>query len=175
MRYVALLRGINVGRHRRISMGDLRGVFEELGLDDVSTYLLSGNVLFASGLPAARLTARLERAIAEELAPGVSILLRTKRELAKVAAANPFGSHDVSTLHVTFLEKRPSAARARTLDPELGAPDEFRLLGKEIYLRYPHGYGRSKLTNAYFEKQLGVAATTRNWKTVTALAELAGG
>ena len=171
MRCVALLRGINVGRHRRVSMADLRGLFESLGLDDVSTYLQSGNVLFESTMPTTRLGSLLERSIAEELAPGVSVLLRTRSELAKIEAANPFGGKDVSNLHVAFLEKRPAAARVRELDPELGAPDEFRLQGKEIYLHYPNGYGRSKLTNGYFEKQLGVVATTRNWKTVTALAE----
>lgn len=175
MRYVALLRGINVGRHRRISMADLRRVFEDAGLEGVSTHLQSGNVLFAGKGPGARLTARLERAIEDELAPGVSVLLRSKSELAKIVAANPFDGHEVSKLHVTFLAKRPTATRARALDPELGAPDEFRLHGRELYLHYPKGYGRSKLTNAYFEKQLGVVATTRNWRTVTALAELARG
>lgn len=156
-------------------MADLRRVFEDAGLEDVSTYLQSGNVLFASKRSGARLASSLERAIHEELAPGVSVLLRSKTELAQVVAANPFEGREVSKLHVTFLEKRPGPARARTLDPDLAAPDEFRLRGRELYLHYPNGYGRSKLTNAYFEKQLGVAATTRNWRTVTALAELAGG
>jgi len=174
MRYVALLRGINVGRHRRISMSDLRRVFEDVGLEDVSTYLQSGNVLFAGKGSAAPLASRLERAIHAELVPGVSVLLRSRAELAKIATSNPFAGHDTSKLHVTFLGKRPTAARARTLDPELAAPDEFRLHSRELYLHYPKGYGRSKLTNAYFEKQLGVVATTRNWKTVTTLAELAG-
>jgi len=175
MRYVALLRGINVGRHRRISMSDLRRVFEDVGCEDVSTYLQSGNVLFAGKGSGARLASRLERAIHAELAPGVSVLLRSRAELARIASSNPFTGHDMSKLHVTFLEKRPPAARARALDPELAEPDEFRLRGRELYLHYPNGYGRSKLTNAYFEKQLGVVATTRNWKTVTALAEGAGG
>ena len=175
MRYVALLRGINVGRHRRISMADLRRVLENAGLDDVSTYLQSGNVLFMGKGPEARLASTLEQAIREELAPGVSVILRSKTELARIASTNPFERHDPAKLHVTFLDTRPTAARARTLDPELAAPDEFRLRGRELYLHYPKGYGRSKLTNAYFEKQLRVVATTRNWRTVTTLAELVGG
>ena len=76
-------------------------------------------------------------------------------------------------LHVTFLAEKPDVARVRELDPERAEPDEFKVVGQEIYLHCPNGYGRSKLTNAYFEKKLGVAATTRNWKTVTKLAELA--
>ena len=172
MRYVALLRGINVGAHRRVSMTDLRRVFEELGFGGVSTHLQSGNVLFEGKGSAARLEAKLERAIDERLAPGVSVLLRTRTELARIATANPFASREASKLHVTFLEKRPPRGRAAALDPAVGAPDEFQLVGREIYLHFPGGYGRSKLSNAYFEKQLGVVATTRSWKTVTALAEL---
>jgi len=175
VRYVALLRGINVGAHRRISMADLRSLFDELGCAEARTYLQSGNVVFESNRSASRLAPALERAIADRLAPDVSVLLRAKSELTKVTDANPFAAHEQSKLHVTFLAKRPTRGRAAALDPTAGAPDEFRLLGRELYLYYPGGYGRSKLSNAYFEKALGVAATTRNWKTVTALAELLRG
>ena len=75
---------------------------------------------------------------------------------------------------MTFLAEKPARAKVGKLDPALGKPDEFRVVGQTIYLHCPNGYGRTKLTNNYFEKQLGVAATTRNWKTVTKLAELAG-
>jgi len=153
-------------------MADLRRLVEELGFGDVSTHLQSGNVLFEATSGAGRLEPRLERAIAEGLAPGVSVVVRTRTELAKVVAANPFTGRDLSKLHVTFLQERPSRARAATLDPGFGAPDEFRVLGRELYLHFSDGSGRSKLSNAYFEKQLGVVATTRNWRTVTALAEL---
>jgi len=156
-------------------MADLRGLFDELGFGDVSTHLQSGNVLFEGKGSARQLETKLERAIGERLAPGVSVLLRTKAQLARVVTGNPFASREISKLHVTFLEKPPPRGRATALDPAVGTPDEFRLVGREIYLHYPGGYGRSKLSNAYFEKQLGVVATTRNWKTVTALAELAGG
>lgn len=156
-------------------MSDLRKVFADLGLDDVSTYLQSGNVLFESSASVRDLKRRLEQEIGERLATGVSVLLRTKRELATIVEANPFAKQDVSKLHVTFLEKRPAKARAEALDPAEGAPDEFRLRGREAYLYFPGGYGHSKLSNAYFEKKLGVVATTRNWKTVTSVAKLAGG
>ena len=87
------------------------------------------------------------------------------------------GAEDVKTYvqsgNVVFKSADGARARVGKLDPERGKPDEFRLVGQQIYLHCPNGYGRTKLTNAYFEKQLGVAATTRNWKTVTKVAELA--
>ena len=78
------------------------------------------------------------------------------------------------SLHVTFLDKKPKQAFVKALDPASSPPDELRVVGREVYLLCPKGYGRSKLSNAFFEKRLGVVATTRNWRTVRTLAELAG-
>jgi uncharacterized protein (DUF1697 family) len=91
-----------------------------------------------------------------------------------VLGGNPFvkGKKDPTKLHVTFLAENPARAKVSKLDPERAEPDEFRVVGRQVYLHCPNGYGRSKLTNAYFEKQLGVPATTRNWRTVTKLGEL---
>jgi uncharacterized protein (DUF1697 family) len=99
------------------------------------------------------------------------VLLRTRAELAKLVAGNPFlrAGKDPSTLHVTFLADVPGGARIEA--PGSGA-DEFRIVRREVYVHCPNGYGRSKLSNAFFEKKLGVVATTRNWRTVTTLAEL---
>ena len=154
-------------------MADLRRLAGDLGLSDVSTYLQSGNVVFESRASARTLAGKLEREIRERLGHDVSVLLRSKDHLAKVMAGNPFAAKDVSKLYVTFLAKPPRKERVAALEPAVGAPDEFRVNGREIYLHFPGGYGRSQLSNAYFEKQLGVIATTRNWKTVTSLAKLA--
>jgi uncharacterized protein (DUF1697 family) len=91
-----------------------------------------------------------------------------------VVAANPFldGSADLAKLHVTFLAEAPDPERAARLEAPAGQPDELSLAGREVYLHTPDGYGRSKLSNAFLEKRLGVAATTRNWKTVGKLKEL---
>jgi uncharacterized protein (DUF1697 family) len=174
--YVALLRGINLGAKKRISMPNLRALVSSLGADDVTTYVQSGNVVFKSAEGSAKLVGAIERRIRRDLGMTVKVLLRTRPQLAKVVAGNPFAKRvkDPTKLHVTFLAETPSRSRVRRLDPEHGAPDEFRVVGKEVYLHCPNGYGRSKLTNAFFEKELGVAATTRNWKSVTKLAELAG-
>jgi uncharacterized protein (DUF1697 family) len=173
--YVALLRGINLGGRNKVSMADLRALFASLGAEEVATYVQSGNVIFKSADASAKLIEATERRIRRDLGLSVTVLLRTRPQLAKVLAGNPFANdeREATKLHVTFLAAKPDRTRVRELDPERAEPDEFRVAGQEIYLRCPNGYGRSKLTNAYFEKQLGVAATTRNWKTVRKLVELA--
>jgi uncharacterized protein (DUF1697 family) len=174
--YVALPRGINLGARNKISMADLRALFVALGHEEVATHLQSGNVIFRSpgGGKAADLIAAIERRIKRDLALDVTVLLRSKAQLAKIQAGNPFAGRtkDPTKLHVTLLADTPDRARVRDLDPKAGGPDEFRVVGREVYLHCPNGYGKSKLSNAYFEKQLGVVATTRNWRTVAKLAEL---
>jgi uncharacterized protein (DUF1697 family) len=176
--YVALLRGINLGARNKIAMPALRELFAGLEAEDVQTYVQSGNVVFKSaGSDRAKLTTAIEKGIRREFGHDVTVLLRTGAELAGIVKRNPFaeGGHDDKSLHVTFLAGTPDRARVRALDPDRHAPDEFRVLRGEVFLHFPDGYGRSKLSNAYFEKQLGVAATTRNWRTVTTVAKLAQG
>jgi uncharacterized protein (DUF1697 family) len=170
-----MLRGINIGSRRRVSMSDLRAAFEALGADEVQTYVQSGNVVFRSADAAGKLVGRVERKIHAEFGADVAVIVRTQAEMARVLKANPFlqeGS-DTTALHVTFLAEKPDPAKVRGLTAPTAAADEFAVIGREVYLHCPDGYGRTKLNNAFFEKKLGVAATTRNWKTVTALADLA--
>jgi uncharacterized protein (DUF1697 family) len=176
-RYVALLRGINLGARNKIAMADLRELFGRLGAEDVATYVQSGNVVFRSRAGRSELVQEIERRIAQELGLEIRVLLRTSTELAKLVAGNPFAKseNDPLKLHATFLADTPAAARVRALDSKPFEPDDFAVAGRDVYLHTPNGYGRSKLSNAYFEKQLAVAATTRNWKTVTSLAALASG
>jgi uncharacterized protein (DUF1697 family) len=176
--YVALLRGVNLGARNKVSMADLRTLIESLGAEDVQTYVQSGNVVFKSRVrSAAKLAGDIEQGISREFGLEISVMLRTSKQLAEVVAGNPFEASeaDGTKLHVTFLAEAPKRSRALTLEPESFEPDAFHVHGREVYLHTPKGYGRSKLSNAYFEKQLGVAGTTRNWNTVTKLAELARG
>ena len=173
--YVALLRGINVGGHQKIRMSDLRTLMEGLGHEAVATYLQSGNAVFRSPRKGdAGLASALEKAIAGELGLTVTVLVRSAAELAGVVDGTPYGDRgaDAKQLHVAFLSAAPTAAAVKKLDAAQFAPDELEVAGREVYLHYPNGYGRTKLTNAVLERRLGVAATTRNWRTVTALAEL---
>jgi uncharacterized protein (DUF1697 family) len=174
--YVAMLRGINVGGKNKIKMSDLQALFVGLGHAVVTTYIQSGNVVFTSGAKsAAAVTAAIEQRIVREFGSEVSIVLRTKAELAKVIAGNPFAVGDLAKVHVTFLAQKPEAPLVRALAEHRSPPDEFRVVGREVYLRCPNGYGKTKLNNTFWERKLKVAATTRNWNTVTKLIELAGG
>ncbi|MFC4018868.1 DUF1697 domain-containing protein [Micromonospora sp. GCM10011542] len=177
-RYVALLRGVNVGS-TRIAMADLRRLVEALGHDDVRTYLQSGNVVFGSTVrDAEKLAGGIERAIADELGLTVPVLVRSARELAAVADGSPYAERekDSARLLVAFLRSAPTKSAVAGLTVPGGENVAFTVTGREVHLHYPDGgYGRSKFTNAYLEKKLGVMATTRNWKSVQALAELAAG
>jgi uncharacterized protein (DUF1697 family) len=176
--FVALLRGINLAGRNRVSMPELRSALEALGLEDVVTYIQSGNVVFRSRTGGAQqLAAGIEGQIAEAFGIEVVVFLRTPAELANVAGGNPFlrAGADPSKLHVVFLSGRPAKTAAAELDPGRSPPDEFSLEGREIYLHLPNGFGRSKLTIDYFERRLGVGATARNWKTLTKLVALTGG
>lgn len=173
--FVALLRGVNVAGRNRVSMPELRSALDSLGLEDVVTYIQSGNVVFRSRTGGAeKLAAAIEGAIAETFGIAVVVMLRTPAELAKVGAGNPFlrAGADPSKLHVIFLGGRPAPKAAAQLDPERSPLDEFRLDGREVYLHLPNGFGRSKLTVDYFERRLGVAGTARNWKTLGKLIAL---
>ncbi|HET6683633.1 MAG TPA: DUF1697 domain-containing protein [Gaiella sp.] len=172
--FAALLRAVNLGSRNRVPMAELRALAERLGAEDVRTYVQSGNVVFRSSQAADVLAAELHEAIQERFGLDIAVVVRTGAQLAKIAARNPFAGPGVEdrTLHVAFLAETPSRARIRELDPGFAAPDVLRVVGRHVYLHYPNGYGRTKLTNTVLERRLGVAATTRNWRTVTALAEL---
>jgi uncharacterized protein (DUF1697 family) len=173
--YVALLRGINVGGSTKVGMDALRRSFEALGYAGAKTYLQSGNVVFdAPAGAASRLAGEIEGRLAQDFGRTIPVLVRTGQDLARLVDHNPFlsGESDLTKLHVTFLSEEPDPARAARLEAPAGAPDAFPLAGRELYLHCPNGYGRTKLNNAFVERRLGVPATTRNWKTVTALRDL---
>ena len=173
--YAALLRGINVGRNKRIGMADLRKLMEGLGHESVKTHLQSGNIVFESPTRSdGALETAIEGAIASELGMDVTVIVRRADELAAVVAGSPFDGRtdDPKKIHVAFLSEQPKAAAVKGFDAEEFAPDELEVIGREVYLLYPDGYARTKLTNAVLEKKLGVRATSRNSRTVKALADL---
>lgn len=171
--YVAMLRGINVGGHAKVSMVDLRDSFAEMGFDAPRTYIQSGNLLFATSTAPAKLRTMLEEGLEARFGLEIKVVLRTGAQLADVVARNPLasGGRDPSKLHVTFLATKP--ATSTPSGPRTFLPDEFRLSGREVYVHCPEGYGRTKLNNAFFERSLDVVATTRTWRTVTTLADMA--
>lgn len=177
-RYIALLRGINVGGNKKVPMAQLRELMEGLGYTDVATLLQSGNAVFTSKEKnPARVATQLEAAIAREFGFEVAVVIRTRDELAAVIQANPLpGAEEApSRFLVTFLSGAPDPKRFEQLDPAAYLPDEFRLVGREIYARFPNGVGTSKLATVLGGTRLGVTPTARNWSTVTKLLELADG
>jgi len=164
--WVGLLRAVNVGG-RKLSMSSVVEVVTAAGGADARTYLQSGNVVFSSSR---RVADGLSAALSAAAGFDVPVLLRSAKDLAAVVAGQPFEGPE-SAWHVTFLASKPRSAS--TLDPSGYGSDSFAVVGREVYLRTPNGYGRTKLTNALFERKLGVVATTRNWRTVSALAEMA--
>lgn len=175
MRYVALLRGVNVGGYSKLSMSDLRDLLLSLELTDVTTYLQSGNAVFTSPRNDSTEIAReIEQKIANGLGVKTRVLLRTPDELDAVIGGNPFPEAVASprTLHVVFLSEQPDDARLREIDAQQFSPDEFRAGNRVIYLKLPAGAGNSKLGNAFWERRLGQIATARNWNTVTKLLSL---
>jgi uncharacterized protein (DUF1697 family) len=178
-RWVALLAAINIGGKTTVPMAQLRAVFADLGYRDVQTYIQSGNVVFAEDTgDEGTVIAAIRPALSATFGWDIEVLLRTAPELAAVVAGNPFleRQDDPTKLLVTFLSAEPAADRAARLQqPPAGETGEVRLVGREVYVHAPDGYGRSKLNNAYLAKALGVTATTRNWKSVIKLHELATG
>lgn len=168
--YVALLRGINLGSRNKIAMPALKQLFQGLGQTEVSTYIQSGNVVFApapGGCGVAELRRCIEKRITEQFGLDIVVLLRSADELAQVVAGNPYQGRD--GVHATFLGEQPSGQLQRPP----GESAECTLGVGVVYLYCPDGYGRTKLNNAFIERRLGTAATTRNWRTVTTLLGLA--
>lgn len=171
---VALIRGINVGGRSKLSMAELRSTLSDAGFPDVRSHIQSGNLLITPSSGQKELAKTLEQAIKVGFGLEVRVITRTRKELDVIIARNPFLSPGMkpSSLHVIFLESAPPSKKVADLDPDRSPPDRFALSGKEIYLLYPNGSGRSKLSLDYFERNLGVSGTARNWNTETKLLEL---
>lgn len=173
---VALLRGINVGGNNKLPMRDLAAIFEALGCRDVRTYIQSGNVVArAPASTVASLSEAVSKGIRDGFGLTVPVVLRTGAELASVVADNPFlaAGSDPTTLHVMFLRDVPTAAQVASLDTARSPGDAFAVRGRDVFLHCPNGFGRTKLTNEYFDRKLSTVSTVRNWKTVLTLLEMA--
>jgi uncharacterized protein (DUF1697 family) len=171
--WVALLRGINVGRGKRIAMADLRGMLEGLGYADVRTHGQSGNVAFTFRQSKAdSLEQQISTSSRTDFGMDVVVFVRTAAEFAAAFDANPFVARGVASneLHAAFLSAEPSTATAAGIDRKAHLPDEFAFGKGVVYLRLPHGIMGSTLPD--WDRVLGVRATQRNWNTTTRLRQL---
>lgn len=175
--YIALLRGINIGGHKVINMESLRDLFRDAGFEGVRSYIQSGNVLFESRFrSSAKLTDRLESMVSDRLGWQIPIMVRSAAELCHAFESNPFVSEpgiDPARLHTIFLSRPLTRREATTLEPASGSGDRAVSMGSEVYVHYPNGTARATVTYARIETQFGLAATVRNWRTVTALVQMA--
>ncbi|TAL67153.1 MAG: DUF1697 domain-containing protein [Bacteroidetes bacterium] len=175
--YISILRGINVSGQKKIQMADLKVLYEELKFKDVITYIQSGNVIFKTDkkLSSTEIVKKIEKKIFEKFKFDVPVIIRTIADMKKVQTVNPFIKQkgiDIERLYVTFLAELPKKTELEKIGTLDFSPEKFLIIGKEIYLHCPNGYGRTKLNNNFFENKLKVVATTRNWNTVNKLVEI---
>jgi uncharacterized protein (DUF1697 family) len=172
VRWVALLRAVNLGARNKVPMAQLRTLLDEAGYDNVSTYIASGNVFLDGPSSRAAVAGQLEELIADAFGVETTAIMRKPDELAAVVAGHPFGA-ETSQSHVVFLARKPGSQAAERLTAADHSPDQAVLAGADVYLRYPAGVQGSRLSAARLEKLLELRGTHRNWRTVAALAELA--
>ncbi len=174
--YVALLRGINVGGNNLLPMKQLVELCKRAGAAEVQTYIQSGNLAFqATAAVAKQLPQKLGAAIERAFGFRPPLTVRSGAELEAITTHNPYLAAGVAAdlVHVGFLTTRPTAAAIASLEPNRSPGDAFAVVGREIYFHLPRGVGKTKLTNAYFDKALATTCTLRNWRTVLALRDLA--
>jgi len=175
--YIALLRGINVGPHKRTKMEKLRSACEGLGFENVTTYIQSGNIVFrAAKLSDAALAKKLGDCIARDFGFPAAVITRTQEEMGEIIANNPLLKEkniEQSKLHVVFLSGKPTPESLHKLQALTVAPDRVRNLDREIYFYFPNGVSRSSLWKHPLDKVLTVTSTMRNWNTVNKLYEMA--
>jgi len=177
MRYVALLRAINVSGQKIIKMEDLRRMFEMPGIKNISTYIQSGNVLFdAPEQDDEKLRVKIEKQLLKQLGYAVEVFVRSAAEMAAIVENNPFAqtqsAHKTAT-YVSFLSAAPNAAQVKDIEAQSFDMEQYRVVGRELYCRMIKDVERKEIfSNKLMEKKLGVTATTRNITSVTKLAVL---
>jgi uncharacterized protein (DUF1697 family) len=174
--YISMLRGINVGGHKLIKMDKLRALFEELGFEQVKTYIQSGNVVFKTKRTStSALSRKIEEKILSDFGFSVSVISRSSDDMAATIAGNPFLKEreiDQEKLHVMFLSEAPAPVALKKLIDLTAAPNQCRPIDREIYFYLPNGVSQSVLMKSPVDRILAVVTTTRNWRTVNSLHQM---
>jgi uncharacterized protein (DUF1697 family) len=175
-RFVSLFRGINVGGQHSVRMDELKALYESLGFKDVATYIQSGNVVFTGDeADVAQLARRIEHSFAQNFGFSTKVIVRTATELQDIIAHNPFQDQPLKELKwvvVLFLATRPDSKALEDLQKSYDGPEEFYLIGQELFIYYPNGIGRSRLTVPLVDKKLKTTGTGRNWNTILQLQKM---
>lgn len=174
---VSMLRGVNMGPHKRMKMADLKAAYEALGCTEVETFIQSGNVAFRTKERSAeKVAARIEQAIEERFGFTAPVVVRTAAELRGVVERNPFAGRkgiEPAKLAVHFLASEPAVGAREKLAAIPPAAEELVLDGRELYIYFPNGMARPELKLAQVDRALGGRMTARNWNTVEKLVEMA--
>jgi uncharacterized protein (DUF1697 family) len=173
---VSFLRGVNMAGHCSMKMADLLTLYKKLGFKDAVTYIQSGNVVFTSDNDVEKTGSDIGEAILKKFDYNVAVMIRTAEEIQKINNLNPYlqlKDFDPAKSSVIFLLNEPDSNQlARVADINY-PPDSFKIIGREIFIYCPNGFGRTKLYTNFFENKMKVTGTARNWKTLTAIQEIA--
>ncbi len=174
--YIAILRGINVSGKNIIKMAEFRELLSELDFENINTYIQSGNIVFTYKKEnAGKLEEIIKNKIKEHYNYDVPVLVREAAYFNSIINNNPFlkgREEDTKFLHVTYLSEKPKIENIEKTNALDFPPDEFIINENKVFVFCPNGYGKTKINNTFFEKKLGVSATTRNWKTTLKLLEM---
>lgn len=174
MRYLSLLRGINVSGQKKIKMADLQNLYEGIDMEDVTTYIQSGNVIFESKEKPAIIKEKIIKAILEKYGYDVHIFLYNLKEWKAIISQCPYPitNDNIDKIYVSFLSSHPDSELYTKMEQENKSKDQMTVVDKAIYTQYATRYSDSKIHNNFYESKLKTTATTRNWKTVIKLEAL---
>lgn len=176
-RFVALLRGINVGGNRKVPMVDLRQLCEKAGCTQVSTYIQSGNVVFSAPGTASAVESKLEKAVLARFGFAVDVLVRSKADWIAYEAKNPFAEmplSDARLVHLLLSKAAPKPDAVLTLRPRAAPGERIEAADDVLWIFYARGAGTTKLTPALLDRAVGSPVTARNWRTVQEITKLLG-
>lgn len=164
--------------HNKIKMTELSALYKKIGFKDAETFIQSGNIIFSNmeNVPVKELASKIEKAINENFNYNIPVMIRTKEEIRKIVEINPFlneKNFDTSKMAVIFLCEEPltdQIDRVKNIDYP---PDKFRIIGREIFIYCPNGFGKTKIYTGFFENKMKIVGTGRNWKTINTLLEIA--
>lgn len=174
--YISLLRGVNVSGQKKIKMAELRDHLKNWGFRKIQTYIQSGNLVFdIDGLNSEQISERIKNGIREEYDYDIGVWTRTREEFIDLVSKNPHQlsvESDQRQVYFVFLNQFPSSDLVNELELKKFENEQFKITPECIFLICLKGYGKAKCNNNFFEKQLKVEATTRNFRTVKTLIEL---
>jgi uncharacterized protein (DUF1697 family) len=176
---VSFLRGINMTGHNSVKMKDLSELYKDLGFSNILTYIQSGNVIFSASEKNTdeEISEIIKIGIRERFGYNIAVMIRTVVEMKNLISANTFTGEpefDITKSAVILINKVPDTEKVKALTLIDTAPDRFKISGREIFIYCPDGFGKTKLYANFFDKRLGVEGTTRNWKTINTMLDLAG-